>query len=30
MRIDPDDYFGILMTTAISDTIAAVRVNKIE
>ncbi|MEN7550077.1 HipA N-terminal domain-containing protein [Rapidithrix thailandica] len=30
MRIDPDDYFGILMTTAKTDTIGAVRVIKRE
>jgi len=30
MRIDPDDYFGLLLTTAQYDTIGAVRVLKIE
>lgn len=30
MRIDPDDYFGLLLTTAKDDTIGAVRVIKIE
>ena len=30
MRIDPDDYFGLLMTTAKTDTIGAVRVIKME
>ena len=30
MRIDPDDYFGLLLTTAKNDTIGAVRVIKIE
>ena len=30
MRIDPDDYFGLLVTTAQNDTIGAVRVIKIE
>ena len=30
MRIDPDDYFGLLITTAQSDTIGAVRILKIE
>lgn len=29
-RIDQDDYFGLLMTTAKSDSIGAVRVVKIE
>lgn len=29
-RIDPDDYFGLLITTAKNDTIGAVRVIKIE
>ncbi|TRX04498.1 HipA N-terminal domain-containing protein [Flavobacterium gawalongense] len=29
-RIDPDDYFGLLMTTAKYDSIGAVRVIKIE
>jgi serine/threonine-protein kinase HipA len=29
-RIDQDDYFGLLMTTAKSDSIGAVRVIKIE
>lgn len=29
-RIDPDDYFGLLMTTAKNDSIGAVRVIKIE
>lgn len=29
-RIDKDDYFGLLMTTAKSDSIGAVRVIKIE
>lgn len=29
-RIDSDDYFGLLMTTAKSDSIGAVRVIKIE
>jgi len=29
-RIDKEDYFGLLMTTAKSDTIGAVRVIKIE
>ena len=30
MRIDPDDYFGLLLTTAQNDTIGAVTVIKIE
>lgn len=30
MRIDPDDYFGILMTTARNDTIGAITVEKIK
>lgn len=30
MQIDQDDYFGLLLTTAIHDTIGAVRVIKIE
>lgn len=30
MRIDPDDYFGLLLTTAQNDTIGAVKVIKIE
>jgi len=30
MRIDEDDYFGLLLTTAKYDTIGAVRVVKIE
>ena len=30
MRIDPDDFFGLLVTTAQSDTIGAVRVLKIK
>jgi len=30
MRIDPDDYFGLLMTTAKNDSIGAVRVVKID
>nr|NQU90081.1 HipA N-terminal domain-containing protein [Bacteroidota bacterium] len=30
LRIDPDDYFGILMTTAKIDTIGAIRVIKME
>jgi len=30
MRIDPDDYFGLLLTIAQNDTIGAVRVLKIE
>ena len=30
MRIDPDDDFGLLLTTAGNDTIGAVRVIKIE
>ena len=30
MRIDADDYFGLLLTTAKNDTIGAVRVVKIE
>lgn len=30
MRIDPDDSFGLLMTTAKTDTIGAVRVIKME
>jgi HipA-like protein len=30
MRIDPDDYFGLLITTAKTDVIGAVRVIKIE
>ncbi len=30
MRIDPDDYFGLLMTTAKNDTIGAVRVINLE
>lgn len=30
MRIDPNDYFGLLMTTAKTDTIGAIRVSKIE
>ena len=30
MRIDKDDYFGLLLTTAKYDTIGAVRVVKIE
>lgn len=30
MRIDPDDSFGLLLTTAQNDTIGAVRVLKIE
>lgn len=29
-RIDSDDYFGLLMTTAKNDTIGAIRVVKIE
>ncbi|MCX6304694.1 MAG: HipA N-terminal domain-containing protein [Bacteroidetes bacterium] len=29
-RIDPADYFGLLMTTAKNDTIGAIRVVKIE
>ncbi len=29
-RIDPDDYFGLLMTTATHDTIGAVSIIKIE
>jgi serine/threonine-protein kinase HipA len=29
-RIDPDDYFGLLMTTAKNDSIGAVRVVKME
>lgn len=29
-RIEPDDYFGLLMTTAKNDSIGAVRVIKIE
>jgi serine/threonine-protein kinase HipA len=29
-RIDPEDYFGVLMTTAKTDTIGAIRVIKIE
>jgi serine/threonine-protein kinase HipA len=29
-RIDPDDYFGILLTTATTDTIGAVTVVKID
>ncbi|PZX52120.1 serine/threonine-protein kinase HipA [Algoriphagus ratkowskyi] len=29
-RIDRDDYFGLLMTTAMNDTIGAIRVVKIE
>ncbi len=30
MRIDPKDYFGLLMTTAKTDIIGAIRVIKIE
>lgn len=30
MRIDPDDYFGLLLMTAKNDTIGAVRVIKTE
>lgn len=30
MRIDPNDYFGLLMTIAKTDTIGAIRVIKIE
>ncbi|MDP2089758.1 MAG: HipA N-terminal domain-containing protein [Flavobacteriaceae bacterium] len=30
MRIDSDDYFGLLMTTARTDSIGAIRVIKIE
>ena len=30
MRIDSDDYFGLLMTTAKTDIIGAIRVIKIE
>ncbi|MEI7421880.1 MAG: HipA N-terminal domain-containing protein [Prolixibacteraceae bacterium] len=30
MRIDSDDYFGLLMTTAKTDNIGAIRVIKIE
>ncbi|MEE1964330.1 HipA N-terminal domain-containing protein [Allomuricauda taeanensis] len=30
MRIDPEDYFGILMTTARYDTVGAVTVQKME
>lgn len=30
MRIDPNDYFGLLMTTAKTDIIGAIRVIKIE
>ncbi len=30
MRIDPDDYFGLLITTAKTDTIGAVRVIKMD
>jgi HipA-like protein len=30
MRIDPKDYFGLLMTTAKNDIIGAIRVIKIE
>jgi serine/threonine-protein kinase HipA len=30
LRIDPDDYFGLLMSVAKTDTIGAVRVIKIE
>lgn len=30
MRIDPDDYFSILMTTARYDTVGAVTIHKIE
>ncbi len=30
MRIDPDDYFGLLMTTAKTDAIGAIRLIKIE
>ena len=30
MRIDSDDYFGLLMTTAKADVIGAIRVIKIE
>lgn len=30
LRIDEDDYFGLLLTTAKTDTIGAVRVVKIE
>jgi HipA-like protein len=30
MRIDPEDYFGLLLTTAQNDTIGAVTVMKIE
>jgi serine/threonine-protein kinase HipA len=30
MRIDSDDYFGLLMTTAKTDTIGAVRIIKME
>lgn len=29
-RIDPDDFFGLLMTTAKNDSIGAVRVIKVE
>lgn len=29
MRIDPNDYFGLLLTTAKNDTVGAVRVIKI-
>lgn len=30
MRIDADDYFGLLMITAKTDSIGAIRVVKIE